>query len=143
MIVGALLLFRLGSALIVSQPGYTDAYYYAGVARRLAAGNGLTADFIWNFLEAAPGGAVPVASHRFWMPLATVLQSIGITLLPFVESFRAAQAIEILSSLLIPVVAYRAARSLGGSANAALVAAGVAGLGGAFAPGWEIGRAHV
>ena len=77
LIVGALLLFRLGSALIVSQPGYTDAYYYAGVARRLVAGFGLSADFIWNFLEAAPGGSVPVPSHRFWMPLATVLQSIG------------------------------------------------------------------
>ncbi|MEP7003121.1 MAG: hypothetical protein ABI888_01145 [Chloroflexota bacterium] len=135
-IVGALLLFRLASASVVSQPGYTDAYYYGGVARRVAAGQGLTADFIWNFLEAAPGGAVPVPSHRFWMPLATLLQSIGITTLPFVDSFRAAQAVELLVSLLIPVLAYRAARSLGGTANASLVAAAVAGLGGAFAPGW-------
>lgn len=129
-------LFRLGSALVVSQPGYTDAYYYAGVARRLAAGQGLTADFIWNFLEAAPGAALPVASHRFWMPLASVLQAIGIDLLPFLDQFRAAQAAEILVALLIPIVAYRAARSLGGTEQAALVAAGLAGLGGAFAPGW-------
>jgi len=136
LIVGALSLFRLGSALVVSQPGYTDAYYYAGVARRLAAGQGLTADFLWNFLEAAPGAALPVASHRFWMPLATVLQAIGIDALPFLDSFRAAQAMEILLGLLIPILAYRATRSLGGGEYASLIAAGLAGLGGAFAPGW-------
>lgn len=135
-IVSALLLFRLGSAFVVSQPGYTDAYYYAGVGRRLAAGQGLTADFIWNFLEAAPGGTVPVPSHRFWMPLATALQAIGISALPFIDSFRAAQAMEIAVSLLIPIVAYRAARSIGATTNVSLAAAGLAGLGGAFAPGW-------
>lgn len=135
-IVAALLLFRFGSAFVVAQPGYTDAYYYVGVARRLAAGQGLSADFLWNLLEALPGGAVPVASHRFWMPLATVLQSVGISVLPFLDTFRAAQAAEILVAVLIPVVAYRAARSLGAGTAGALVAAALAGLGGAFAPGW-------
>jgi hypothetical protein len=134
-LVGALLLFRLASAaFVVFQPGYTDAYYYADVAKRLAAGQGLTADFIWNFLEAS--GPLPVPSHRFWMPLATVLQAIGIKTLPFLDAFHAAQAAEILIACAIPVVAYRAARSLGASANGALVAAALAGLGGAFAPGW-------
>jgi hypothetical protein len=134
-LVGALLLFRLSSAaFVVFQPGYTDAYYYADVAKRLAAGQGLTADFIWSFLEA--GGPLPVPSHRFWMPLATVVQAIGIKALPFLDAFHAAQAVEILIACLIPVVAYRAARSLGASANGALVAAALAGLGGALAPGW-------
>ncbi|MDP9320107.1 MAG: hypothetical protein M3P16_03300 [Chloroflexota bacterium] len=134
-LVGALLLFRIASAaFVVFQPGYTDAYYYADVAKRLAAGQGLTADFIWNFIEAT--GPLPVPSHRFWMPLATVLQAIGIKGLPFLDPFHAAQAIEILIACAIPVVAYRAARSLGASANGALVAAALAGLGGAFAPGW-------
>jgi len=134
-LVGALLLFRLSSAaFVVVQPGYTDAYYYADVAKRLAAGQGLTADFIWSFLEA--GGPLPVPSHRFWMPLATVVQAIGIKALPFLDAFHAAQAVEILIACLIPVVAYRAARSLGASANGALVAAALAGLGGALAPGW-------
>jgi hypothetical protein len=132
-LVGALLLFRLGSALVVFQPGYTDAYYYADVAKRLAAGQGLTADFIWNFIE---GSTIPLASHRFWMPLATVIQAVGIRTLPFLDAFHAAQAVEILVGCAIPFVAYRAARSLGASANGALVAAALAGLGGAFAPGW-------
>lgn len=134
-LVGALLLFRIASAaFVVFQPGYTDAYYYANVAKRLAAGQGLTADFIWNFIEAT--GPLPVPSHRFWMPLATVLQAAGIKGLPFLDAFRGAQASEILVACAIPVVAYLAARSLGASANGALVAAALAGLGGAFAPGW-------
>jgi hypothetical protein len=136
-IVAALLLYRVGSAaLVVVQPGYTDAYYYADVAKRLADGQGLSAAFIWNFLEATPGGALPVPSHRFWMPLATVLQSIGISILPFLDAFGAAQAIEIFIACFIPVVAYRATRTLGASIDLALVAAVLAGLGGAFAPGW-------
>jgi hypothetical protein len=134
-LVGALLLFRVASAaFVVFQPGYTDAYYYADVAKRLAAGQGLTADFIWNFLEAT--GPLPVPSHRFWMPLATALQAAGIAGLPFLEPFRAAQAMEIAVALFIPVVAYAAARSIGATANPALVAAAIAGLGGAFSPGW-------
>ncbi|HEX9495455.1 MAG TPA: hypothetical protein VGA38_06830 [Candidatus Limnocylindria bacterium] len=136
LLVGALLLFRAASALVVFQPGYTDAYYYADVAQRLAGGQGLTADFIWNFLEAPFGGAVPVASHRFWMPLVTVIGSFGISLLPVVEPFRAAQVMEILIAACIPVVTFRAARAIGASDAAALVAAAIAGLGGAFAPGW-------
>jgi len=136
-IVGALLLFRIASAVfVVVQPGYTDAYYYADVARRLAAGQGLTADFIWNFLEAPYGAAVPVASHRFWMPLATVLGSVGIVSLPFVDPFRAAQVVEILVATGIPIVSYRLARTIGASVDAALLAAAIAGLGGVFAPGW-------
>ena len=133
-LVGALLIARVASAFVVFQPGYTDAYYYANVAQRLAAGRGLTADFIWNALEAT--GPLPVPSHRFWMPLATVLQAIGVKLLPFVDAFRAAQAAEIAVAILIPVVTYVVARSLGASANARLIAAALAGLGGAFAPGW-------
>jgi hypothetical protein len=132
-LVGALLLFRLGSALVVFQPGYTDAYYYADVAKRLAAGQGLTADFIWNFIE---GSSIPLASHRFWMPLATVVQAIGIKTLPFLDAFHAAQTVEILIACAIPVVAYLAARSFGASVNTALVAGALAGLGGIFAPGW-------
>lgn len=135
-LVGALLLFRAASALVVFQPGYTDAYYYADVAQRLAGGQGLTADFIWNFLESPFGAAVPVASHRFWMPLVTVLGSLGMSLLPFLESFRAAQVVEVLIAAGIPIVTFRAARAIGASDGAALVAAAIVGLGGAFAPGW-------
>ena len=135
----ALVAFRvLSAAFVVIQPGFTDAYYYVDVARRLAHGQGLTADFIWNFLEAPRLDALPVPSHRFWMPLATVVQAGGIAVLePLLGTFRSAQAAIIALAAFVPAVAYVAARSIGASSRAALVAAALAGIGaGPFAPAW-------
>jgi hypothetical protein len=134
-----LVVFRvLSAAFVVTQPGFTDAYYYVDVARRLAHGEGLTADFIWNFLEAPRLEALPVPSHRFWMPLATVVQAGGIAALePILGTFRSAQAAIIAVSAFVPTAAYVSARSIGASSRAGLVAAALAGLGGfAFAPAW-------
>jgi hypothetical protein len=120
----------------VAQPGYTDAYYYSVVASRLAHGEGLTADFIWNFLEAPNFEALPIASHRFWVPLATTLQAGGIALLGgLLGEFRAAQAAVIAVAAFLPAVTYAAARSLDVSPRYPLGAAAVVGLGGVFAPG--------
>lgn len=128
---------RALSAVVVSQPGYTDAYYYAAVAGRVARGEGLTADFVWNFVEAPYFPALPIASHRFWMPLASFIQAAGIRAIGgLVGDFRAAQAAIVLVAAFIPVVTYAVARSLGVTRGGALVAAGLAGLGGAFAPSW-------
>lgn len=133
----ALLVVRLGSLAVVWEPGYTDAYYYAGVAERVARGQGLTADFVWNFVEAPNFAALPVASHRFWMPLATLVQAAGMKLLGgLLPDFRAGQLAIVAVAAFIPVVAYVAARGLGGDRTTALLAGAVAGLGGAFAPGW-------
>jgi hypothetical protein len=135
----ALVVFRiLSAAFVVTQPGFTDAYYYVDVARRLAHGQGLTADFIWNFLEAPRLEALPVPSHRFWMPLATVVQATGIAALePVLGTFRSAQAAIIAAAAFVPAAAYAAARSIGATTRAALVAAALAGLGGfTFAPAW-------
>lgn len=133
----ALLAFRvLSAALVVTQPGFTDAYYYVDVARRLAQGQGLTADFVWNFIEAPRFAELPVPSHRFWMPLASVVQAAGIAALePLLGAFRSAQAAIILVAAFVPLLAYAAARSIGASAQGALVAAALAGIGGGpFAP---------
>ncbi len=125
---------RIASAVFVSQPGYTDAYYYVDVATRLARGLGLSADFVWSPIELAP---LPVISHTFWMPVATVLQALGIVAFgPGLGEFRGAQAAVILVAALVPAVTYLCARSVGASDRAAIVAAVVAGLGGLFAPGW-------
>jgi hypothetical protein len=133
-VAGASLLLRLVSATFVTQPGYTDAYYYADVATRFARGLGLTADFVWSPLEY---GLLPVVSHRFWMPLATVVQAAGIAPLgAALGDFRAAQAAIILVATLVPVVAYLCARRIGAGERAALVAAGIVGVGGLFAPAW-------
>ncbi|HEV8669985.1 MAG TPA: hypothetical protein VGS01_04535 [Candidatus Limnocylindria bacterium] len=133
----AALIVRIASAVIVVQPGYTDAYYYSAIAARLAHGDGLTADFIWNFLEAPDFAALPVASHRFWLPLATTLQAGGIALLGgLLGEFRAAQTAVIAVAAFLPAATYAAARSLDASLRYALGAAAVVGLGGVFAPGW-------
>jgi hypothetical protein len=133
-IAGASLLLRVLSATLVTQPGYTDAYYYADVAVRFARGLGLTADFIWSPLEY---GILPVVSHRFWMPLATVVQAAGIAPLGGVlGDFSAAQAAIVAVATFVPVVTYLCARRLGAGERAALAAAGIVGVGGLFAPAW-------
>ena len=133
-LTAAFLIVRVFSSVIVSQPGYTDAYYYFDVATRFARGLGLTADFLWNPIEM---GMLPVPSHQFWMPMATVLQGIGIFALgPFLGDFRAAQAAIILVAAFVPAATYLCARSIGASDRASIFAAVVAGLGGLFAPAW-------
>lgn len=127
------LLARVASAVFVSVPGYTDAYYYATVATRLARGLGLTADFVWSPLEL---GLLPVASHRFWMPLASTVQAAGIAVFGGMGDFRAAQLPIILVAAFVPPAAYACTRSLGASDRASLIAAGIVGLGGLFAPAW-------
>jgi len=134
LLTGVFLLVRIASALVVAQPGYTDAYYYVDVAGRFARGAGLSADFVWNPLEL---GALPVTSHKFWMPLATVLQGGGIAAFgALLGEFRAAQAAIILAAALVPAATYRCARTLGASDRAALLGAALVGLGGLFAPAW-------
>jgi hypothetical protein len=132
----AALAMRVASAFVVSQPGYTDAYYYHLVASRLAHGEGLSADFIWNFIEAPTFAQLPVPSHRFWVPLATTVQAGGIALLGgLLGEFRAAQAAVIAVAAFLPAVTFAAARSLDVDVRYALLAAAIVGLGGMFAPG--------
>lgn len=128
---------RAASMVVVSQPGYTDAYYFASVAGRLARGEGLSADFVWNFLEAPRFASLAIPSHRFWMPLPTLVQAAGIAAIGGpLGDFRAAQLAIVAVAAAIPVVTYAAARTLGAGLVAALAAAAVVGLGGALAPGW-------
>ena len=59
-------------------PAYPDSYYYVNVAHSLAAGHGLTVDYIWNFVDV--GGllpahpTLPIPSNGHWMPLAALVQ---------------------------------------------------------------------
>jgi hypothetical protein len=75
---GVALAARLLLALVFSDAAYPDAFYYAQLARSMAAGNGLSIDYIWNFVEV--GGrlpavpVLPVPSNAHWMPLGSVIQ---------------------------------------------------------------------
>lgn len=82
-----LLAFIVRAALfaIFPDPAYNDSYYYVDVARSIAAGQGLSVDFVWIFAEVGnhlPDPAVlPVASNAHWLPLASFLQAPFITVL--------------------------------------------------------------
>ena len=72
------LLTRVLTAALFLEPAYPDAYYYANVARELAAGGGFSVDFIWNFVEVGgtlpDEGLLPIPSNAHWMPLAALVQ---------------------------------------------------------------------
>lgn len=84
------LLVRAAAGVAFAGPAYPDSYYYFSVAQQLAAGNGLTVDYVWNFVDV--GGALPaeptlpIPSNAHWMPLAALVQ------VPFVWLFGAGNA---------------------------------------------------
>jgi hypothetical protein len=68
------LLVSMAVAAFQSTPGYMDAdYYYAGGVQ-LAAGNGFTEPYLWNYLDNPAG--LPHPSHAYWMPLASILAAV-------------------------------------------------------------------
>ena len=69
---------RLVALAAFPDPAYPDSFYYAEVARSLAAGRGFSVDFIWIFAEV--GGRIPadpvlpIPSNAHWMPLGSIVQ---------------------------------------------------------------------
>jgi hypothetical protein len=74
----AALLVRVGVGAVFAGPAYPDSYYYVHVAQQLAAGQGLSAAYIWNFADVPGGllasGTLPVPANGYWMPLAELVQ---------------------------------------------------------------------
>lgn len=79
------LVARAAAIALFPDPAYPDSYYYVDVARSIAAGHGLTVDFIWIFAEVGnriPDPAVlPIPSNAHWLPLASFIQAPFIALL--------------------------------------------------------------
>jgi Dolichyl-phosphate-mannose-protein mannosyltransferase len=82
-----LLALVVRGALMATFPdaAYPDSYYYADVARSIAAGHGLSVDFVWIFAEVGnklPNPAVlPIPSNAHWLPLASFIQAPFVSLL--------------------------------------------------------------
>ena len=134
----AVALFRLGLIPFLTHPGYTDAYYYFVAARRLAGGQGLTVDFIWNFVDTPGLAALPAPALRFWMPLATAIQGAGIALFgAILDPLRAAQLAIALVAMAITPATYLLARRLGAAPPLAAVGGAIAGIGGVEAVAWS------
>ena len=61
-----------------SLPGYMDADYYFAGGIQLATGKGFTEPYIWNYLSDPQ--SLPVPSHTYWMPLASIISAAGMWL---------------------------------------------------------------
>jgi hypothetical protein len=112
------LIVRLLTAWPLDQPGYTDAYYYAVGAEQLAAGQGFSEPFVWNYLD--PPESVPQPGYLYWMPLAAVVGWLGLETLG--GTFGALQAPFVLLSALLPIMAFVVAWDLTGKLKHALLA---------------------
>jgi hypothetical protein len=100
-----ILVFLSLSVLVVvaafqPQPGYMDADYYYVTGLEIFSGGGFQENFIWNYL-AEPDG-LPVPSHRYWMPLTSILAALGMRILG--SSFFAARIFLVAVAAVIPVL---------------------------------------
>jgi hypothetical protein len=80
-VVLSLLGLLLSGALIaiLPRPFYTDAFYYYNAGENLAAGRGLSDDYLWVYINV--GEALPTESHRYWMPLSSIVAALPMALL--------------------------------------------------------------
>ena len=83
-LVGAFSLVRLSAA-----PGYTDSYYHFNAASRLVSGDGLTDPYLWTYIGAPE--TLPAPSHRYWMPLTSLIAALGMSLAGAPGDYAAAQ----------------------------------------------------
>ncbi|MBZ0276385.1 MAG: hypothetical protein K8I60_09580, partial [Anaerolineae bacterium] len=82
--VGAFFIVRLSSA-----PGYTDSYYHFNAAVRLVSGEGLTDPYLWTYIGAPD--SLPAPSHRYWMPLTSLIAALGMKVFNAPGDYAAAQ----------------------------------------------------
>jgi Dolichyl-phosphate-mannose-protein mannosyltransferase len=110
------ILVRGLTAALIQHPGYIDAAYYYAVARNVAAGRGLTEDFIITYL--VPALHVVHPSNLWWLPGASLL------LVPFFVIFGSAWWVAQLPNVLLtgalPALGYALGRDLLGTRRAAL-----------------------
>src|SRR5262245_60455010 len=83
-----------------------DATYSYVNALNLATGRGFVEDFVWNYLSNP--GLPPQPSHLYWMPLTSILASMGLVIGGM--SYRAAQIPFVLLSAALAPLSYSIAR---------------------------------
>jgi hypothetical protein len=131
--IGVLLLGLVvgaGAAWFVRSPGYMDADYYFATARWLARGHGLTEPFIWNYLD--DPSALPAPSHRYWMPLTSLVAAVPLALLR--DAFRAGQLPFVLFTAALPLLTARLSLRFRPEARGPLLAGALAAFPGFYLP---------
>lgn len=96
----------MGLVLLWLRPytGYMDAdYYYAG-AKTLYEGKGFQDYYLWNYLN--DPGPIPVPSHTYWMPMASLLAWLGMRICGSSTLLAARIPFVLLFSLVPPGMAY-------------------------------------
>ena len=132
-----LIIFFLALALSVgiassqTTSGYMDADYYYATGIQLAEGRGFTEPFLWNYLDDPTG--LPHPSHAYWMPLASILSALGMSLARNID-FASAQGAFILLAALIPPITASLAYFLTSRRDLALTSALFALFSGYYAP---------
>lgn len=119
---------------VVTRPTYTDAFYHVNAASRLAQGDGFVDDYLWNYLDAPDD--LPAPSHRYWMPLTSMLAALGMAAFGAPGNYAAAQAPFILLAAGAGLVSFHLTRRLGGNTRSATIAGMLTAFGGFFAPRW-------
>jgi hypothetical protein len=72
------LLVPLAVSRFQDLPGYMDADYYFAGGIQLANGHGFTEPYLWNYLDNPAG--LPHPSHTYWMPLASIVSALGMSI---------------------------------------------------------------
>ena len=95
-------------AFFQDSPGYMDAdYYYAG-GLQLADGKGFNEPYLWNYLDNPVG--LPHPSHSYWMPLASILSVMGMSVTGL-NSWWSGRILFLIIAAAIPVITYSLAYS--------------------------------
>ncbi len=131
-VFGVALLWAGLLAVLIEQPGYTDAYYYFNAGQRLAQGDGLTDTYLWVYFNAPE--SLPGPSHVYWMPLASMVSAASMAV--FGAHFGAAQVPSVLSFAGLVLVAFWLGAYVGGSRRHAWLAALLVMFSGFFTPFW-------
>lgn len=130
----ALIIAFILTTNLVQMPAYPDAYYHYNVANRLVLGEGFTDDFLWTYIGAPQD--LPAPSHLYWMPLTSVIASLGMRLFNAPDNYLAAQFFFVLMVGGAGIVAYQLAFLLKGTMRHAWLAGLMTVLGGFFALRW-------
>ena len=119
---------------LVAAPNYTDAYYHFNAANRLVRGEGFVEDYLWNFVDAPAD--LPAPSHRYWMPLTSIIAALGMGLFGSPDDYAAAQVFLVLLTTGGGTVAYYVVHLMQGNRRQAWIAGMLTVFGGFFALRW-------